>query len=102
MASSLLSHGSRFQLALELIEKAPIRTLGNNLIRAGFDEARFLHTQCIEPQRVLGIVLPPSVISDIFQRLQRILIAREEVAINQLLRNHLWISYTEVGCLEDG
>ena len=40
---------SGFQLALEFVEEAPIRVLGNELLRAGLDHARF-----VQPQRIVA------------------------------------------------
>src|SRR3954454_1856097 len=67
------SAGSRLHLALELIEKAPVGVLGNELLRVGLDQPRFLHAQCIEAERVLRIVVAPNVVPDLAQRLQRII-----------------------------
>src|SRR3954468_5009029 len=67
------SAGSRLHLALELIEEAPVRVLGNELLRVGLDQSGFLHAQRIKAERVLGIIVTPHVVTDILpQCLQRI------------------------------
>src|SRR5262252_4712883 len=47
------------QLALDLVEETPVRSLGDDLVGGRLDHARFAQTQRIEPDRVLGIVVPP-------------------------------------------
>src|SRR5690242_12420814 len=80
------SAGSRLQFALELIEKAPVSVLGDELLRAGLDHPGFRQAQRIEAERVLGIVVAPDVVADLAQRLQRIIIVRCVPLINQQLR----------------
>src|SRR5215831_13298613 len=60
----------RLQLAFELVEKSPIRVLGDDLVRKGFDHARFVQPQSIVSHCVLGIIFPPFVVRDLAQRLQ--------------------------------
>src|SRR6516165_12243297 len=55
----------RLQLAFERVEEAPIRVLGDDLLRGQLDEARLAHPQRVKPDRVLGVVLPPYVVSNI-------------------------------------
>src|SRR3954451_11720104 len=78
---------SRLHLALELIEKAPVGVPGNELLRVGLDQSGFRHAQCIEAERVLGIIVAPNVVPDLAQRLQRIIVARCEPLIDQQLRH---------------
>src|SRR5215469_5950533 len=47
---------SRLQLAFDLVEKAPIGAVGDDLLRARFYETRLAHAQRVEPQRILGVV----------------------------------------------
>src|SRR6516162_325739 len=60
---------SRLQLAFELVEEAPISALGDDLLRARFDEPRFAHTQSIKPHCILGVVFAPFVIGKLAQGL---------------------------------
>src|SRR6266852_28006 len=50
------------QLAFQLAQKAPVRAVGDDLLRARLYEAHIAHAQGIEPQRILGVVLSPFVI----------------------------------------
>src|SRR3984893_4216777 len=56
---------SHLQLAFELVEKAPIRAVGNDLLRTRFDETHFAHAQCVEPDRVLRVVFAPFIVRDL-------------------------------------
>src|SRR3954464_1620971 len=87
---------SRLHLALELIEKAPVRVLGNELLRVGLDQPGFLHAQRVKPERVIGIIVAPDVVPDLAQRLQRIIIARRVSSIDEQLRRALGLGYAEI------
>src|SRR5215475_10735116 len=50
---------SRLKLAFELVQKAPIGALGDDLLRRRFDEACVALAQSIEPDRVFGVILAP-------------------------------------------
>src|SRR6516165_2006632 len=60
-----LSWHSRLQLAFELVEKAPIGAVGDDLLRGGLDEPGVPHAQRVEPNRVLRVVFPPSVVGNV-------------------------------------
>src|SRR6516225_1851589 len=45
----------RLQLAFKLVEKAPVGTIGDDLLRARFDQAHFVEAQSVPPDRVLRI-----------------------------------------------
>src|SRR5262245_49971019 len=55
---------STLQLALELVEEAPIRSVSDDLVGARFDHAHFAQPQRKKPERVFGIVVPPLVVWD--------------------------------------
>src|SRR5215831_16830642 len=48
------------QLALELVEEPPVSALRDDLAGRRLDYARFVQSQRVEPDRVLGIVVAPS------------------------------------------
>src|ERR1700730_57863 len=77
---------SRLQVALELVQKAPIRAVGDDLLRGRLDEAHLMKPQRIIADRVLGIVFAPFVVRNLVQRLQGIIITRGESAIDKPLR----------------
>ena len=56
------SESSRLQLALEFVEEAPIRVLGDQRLRARLNQADFVQPQCVETQRVLRVGFPPEVL----------------------------------------
>src|SRR6516165_545211 len=93
---------SRLQLAFELVQKAPIGTFGDDLLRGGSKEAQFVQPKCIKPNRILGVVYPPSVVRYLAQGLQRIVVAVGEAAFDHLLRHAGRVTGTEVGGLENG
>src|SRR6516164_3815217 len=78
-----LSSDSRLQLPLQLVQKAPIRALGNDLLRARLDDPDLMQAQRVEPQCVLVIVFEPFVVGHLVQCLQRVIIPRGEAAIDE-------------------
>src|SRR6516162_4864831 len=71
---------SRLQLTFELVEEAPIGTLGNDLLRARFDHADFVQAQRVKADRVLGIVFAPFVVGNVAYRLLHIFVASRRKA----------------------
>src|SRR6266404_4450714 len=91
---------SRLQLAFELVQEAPIRAVGDDLLRARFDHTSVAHAQCIEADRVLGVVVAPFLIRNAAQRLEGIVIPRSEPAIDEPLRGPRRFAGAEFGGLE--
>src|SRR5215471_13198811 len=92
---------SSLQLAFDLVQKAPIGAVGDNLLRARLDEAHFLQPQCVEPDSIFGIVFAPFV-GIFFQGLQQKVIPVSETAIGDVLRDTLGFAVAEIRCLQDG
>src|SRR5262249_15497084 len=61
---------SCFQLALELVPEAPIRAIGEDLVRTGLDHARVVQAKRVEAYRILRIVVAPLRVGDFSHRLQ--------------------------------
>src|SRR6266540_3223415 len=93
---------SALQLALELVEEPPVHGLGNDLVGARFDQARFAQPQREETDCILGVVFTPLIVRDFFQRLERIVVLGGETALDHALRHSHRIACAEVGRLEDG
>src|SRR5215472_484061 len=89
------------QLAFELVEEAPIGAVGNDLLRARLDEAGFVHAQSVEPEGVLGVVFAPLVVWVVAQRLQRVIVALCETAVDELPRGSRRIASAQIGGLQD-
>src|SRR6476659_4849684 len=94
--------GSALQLTLEFIEEPPIRGLGDELVGVRLDHASFAQPKRPEPDRVLGIVLPPLVVWNLFQRLKRIIVLSGEAAIDHAPCRPRRIADAEIGRLEAG
>src|SRR5919197_2979243 len=99
--SSLNLACSTLQLALKLVEEAPVGRLSDELVRRQLDHPGFAQAQRVEAQRVLGIVDPPRVVGNFLQGLQRIVVARGEATIDDRTRCRFRIATAEVGRLED-
>ena len=69
---------SGLQLALQFIEKAPIRVLGNDPLWLGLDEPRLVQPQRVEAHGILGIVIAPNSVGQLLQRSKGIIIPRRE------------------------
>src|SRR5215471_14848206 len=55
---------SSLQLPLELVEEAPVGSLRDDLAGRRFDHASLMQTQCVEADRVLGVVIAPARVLD--------------------------------------
>ena len=75
---------SRLQLAFELIEEAPVGALGDDLLRGRANHARLVEPQRIEPDRVLRVELAPSIVAQVSQHLERVIVVLREAALDQL------------------
>src|SRR5262249_25565113 len=93
---------SRLQLALELVQKAPIGVFGDDLLRSRFDEADFAQPQRIEADCVLGVVFAPLVVRNIAQCLERVVVARRVTAFDKLLRGTGWLRGAKICSLQVG
>src|ERR1700745_3309204 len=71
-------YGSRLQLAFELVEEAPVGSVGDDLLRARLDKARLVHAQRVEARRVRSVIVSPSVVSDLVKRLEGVVVAWSE------------------------
>src|SRR5262249_58152632 len=65
---------SRFQLALQFVEKAPVRAVSDDLLRARFDHADLAQAERVEPESVFGIVIAPFSVRDVGHRLKRVVV----------------------------
>src|SRR6266849_321453 len=63
---------SRLQLALELVQEAPIGAVGDDLLRARLDHAGFMQPQRVEAHGVLGVIFAPFVVAVFAESLQRV------------------------------
>src|SRR5690348_14315215 len=95
------SAGSRLHLAPEFIEKAPVRVLGDQRLRARPNQVRLLQPKPIEAERVLRVVIAPDVVPDLAQRLQRIVVACRIPLLDEQSRNAFGLGNAQVGGLED-
>src|SRR5215813_2157208 len=93
---------SRLQLALELVEEAPVGAVGDDLLWARFDQTDLVQPQRVEAHGVLGVVLAPLVVGQFAQSLQRIVVPRGEAAIDNLPRDALRLGGAEIRRFEDG
>src|SRR5260370_10619209 len=86
---------SSLQLALELVQKTPIRSIGDYLLRTAFDHAQLVQPQRIEAYCVFGVVFPPGAVWVLGQCLQRILVAFGESALTDQPARHFWLARSQ-------
>src|SRR5262249_53728296 len=89
------------ELALELVEEAPVGCVGDHFVGREFDHAGFAQPQRIEANRILGIIVTPFVVRDLLQGLQRIVVPRRKPAVDDLARGSRGIAQAKIGRLED-
>src|SRR2546421_2278474 len=92
---------SHLQLAFEFRQEPPIRTVGDDFLRVRLDQSGFVQAQGIEPERVLGVVVPPPVVWDIAEHLERIVIALGCAMFDSCLRGAPRFGGAEIGRFED-
>src|SRR5262249_31077647 len=90
------------QLALQFVQKAPIGVFGDELLWVGLDQTGLVQPQCIEAERVLGIQVAPTVVTDFAQRLQRIVVTRRDSSVDHQLCGTPRIGCTQVSGLQYG
>src|SRR5215472_9449035 len=101
-ATASLPPFSCLQLAFEFAQKAPIGSVGDDLLRARLDEAGIVQSQGIEPDRVLGVVFPPFVVRQPAESLQRVIVALCKAAIDEQSRSARRLGRAQIGRLEYG
>src|SRR5712664_2519593 len=93
---------SRLQLAFELVQETPIGAVGDDLLRARFDQTDLAQAQRVEAHGVLGVVLPPFVVRQLAEGLQRIIVSLGEPALDEPPCGALRRRCAKIGSLEDG
>ena len=68
--NAIFSPTSHLQLAPKLVKETPIRMLSNELLRGRFDHTQLLHSESVESERILGVVLSPDAVGKFVQHLK--------------------------------
>src|SRR5215471_16707358 len=84
------------------IAAVPIRSVGDDLLRARFDEPHFVQAKRVISEGILGAIFVPFTIGELAQRLQRIVIASGKAAIDEPPRDACGFSGAELVGFEDG
>src|SRR5947207_2760091 len=58
------------QLLLQLVEKAPVGPLGDNLLRARLDHPGLVQAQGVKAHRILGVILAPLAVGKLLHGLE--------------------------------
>jgi hypothetical protein len=83
LRSSLPGTGPlRLQLALDLVEEAPVSAIGDERVGVRLDHAQLVQPQRIEAQCVLGVVIAPDDVADLPQRLDRVIVPVGEPSVD--------------------
>src|SRR5215472_5794337 len=93
---------SRLELAFQLVQEAPVRAFGDDLVGARLDKASVVQTQRIKAQGVFGVVFAPFVVRKLADALQRIVVACSKSAVDEASRRARRIAGAEIGSLENG
>src|SRR5262245_40532285 len=91
---------SALQLAFELVQKAPVGPLGDDLVGARFDHAGVAQPKRIEAYRVLGVIAAPFRVWDFPHSLKRIVVWIASVRDDT--RGPFRRRRAQVHCLEQG
>src|SRR6516162_4246560 len=87
---------SNLQLVFEFVEKMPVGAVGNDLLRAGLDEASFVQAQSIISDSILGIVFEPCAVENTAQRIEVVIVPGREASIDHALRDPLRLAGAEI------
>src|SRR5207249_2982075 len=75
---------SALHLALQLVDEAPVRVVGDDLVRRTLAHPDFLHPQGVEADRVLDVEVAPPVVAYIGQGLEDEVVVLVKTSIDQL------------------
>src|SRR5712691_1926047 len=84
------------QLLLQLLEEAPVSALGNDLLRAALDHPGLVQTQGVEAHRILGVVLAPLVVRDVFDGLESVVVVLRVALVHKEPSGPVWLERTDV------
>src|SRR5439155_17889892 len=90
------------QLLLQRVEEAPVRALGQELLRAALEHPYLMQTQGVEAQGVLGALLTPLAIGDLLDGLEGIVIALGIALVHDEPSGLLWLKGADIGRFQDG
>src|SRR6266487_597671 len=90
------------QLSLELVEKAPVSALSDELLGARLEHPDLVQAQGIEAQGVLRAVRAPLAIGDVLHDLEGIVVALGIVLVHDERGRPLRLEGADVGRFQDG
>jgi hypothetical protein len=93
--------GSRLQLLLQRIEKAPVCSLRDQLLRAALEHAHLVQAERVEAERILGIRVAPTVVGKLLEDVQCHGVPKLVALSYEELRCPLGLTGTCVGCLHE-
>src|SRR5712692_6620749 len=94
--------GSPLQLLLQLVEKTPVGTLGDELLWGALDHADFVEAQSVEAHRVLRVVLAPLVVRELLHRLEGGVVVVRVALVHEEPGGPLRLAAADVRRLQDG
>src|SRR5262245_41155795 len=90
---------SALQFALELVEETPVGALRNDSVRIRFDHSGLAQAQRIKAHGILGIVVPPLRVADLFHCLEGVVVPI--TAVRHDASGALGLSRAKVRCLQE-
>src|SRR5213592_98580 len=66
------------QLLLQLVEKSPVGTVGDDLFGIGPDDARLVQSQRVEPHSIFDFILAPPAVWNLLHCLEGVVVALRE------------------------
>src|ERR1043166_6270773 len=94
---SLLS----LQLLLELLWEPPVGALGDELLRTALEHTSLVQAEGVKAHRILGVVLAPLVVWNIFHGLEGIVVPGRVALIHKDPGRPLRLTRAHVGCFQD-
>src|SRR5687768_9122781 len=83
------------QLLLQLVEEAPVGALGEDLLGSAFNHAGLVQPQGVEAHGILGVVLTPLGVRNIFHGLEGIVVPVCVALVHEDLGHPLWLDGTD-------
>src|SRR6266581_2969579 len=90
------------QLLLQLVEGAPVRAPGENLLRACLDHSRLVESERVKAHRVGRVVFPPPGVGNLLEGLQRIGVGLHKAPVYEGPSDPIRLEGAQVSRLREG
>src|SRR5262245_49197694 len=102
MATTNCALGLSLQLLLDLIEKAPVGALGDNLLWATLDHPDLMQPQGVEAYGVLRVILAPMIVGGLLHGLQGVVVLLCKALVHDEVGGVVGLQGADIGRFQNG